>query len=104
MESSGAELYLDLLKNCITRLAFPNQYRPLLTFTMPVDPVRGTLQTALAKLNLGLYRRSSLNRQRRSEGRDWPAEAETMVGIERLNMLQCGIRRIIAEKIPGDLI
>src|SRR5438876_1131296 len=104
MDATAPDLYLDLLKNCITRLAFPDQYRPLLSFAMPTDPLRNKLQSALAKLDLGLYRRSSLNRLRRAEGRDWPAEAETMVGLERLNMLQCAIQKIIAERIPGDLI
>lgn len=40
----------------------------------------------------------------RMEGRDWPADAETMVGTLRLDNLQSCIKHIVDNRVPGDLI
>jgi macrocin-O-methyltransferase TylF-like protien len=40
----------------------------------------------------------------RLEGRDWPANATTMVGMGRLNHLQACVEEVIATGVPGDLI
>jgi O-methyltransferase len=41
---------------------------------------------------------------KRAEGRDWPVLAHTMVGLKRLDNLQCCIESVLANKVPGDLI
>ncbi len=40
----------------------------------------------------------------RAEGRDWPLEAETMVGWRRLDHLQQCITDVLQRRVPGDLI
>ena len=40
----------------------------------------------------------------RSEGMEWPAEAETMIGLKRLDNLHACIETVIRDQIPGDLI
>jgi hypothetical protein len=40
----------------------------------------------------------------RWRGRDWPANAMTMVGMLRLNNLQDCVERVLSERVPGDLI
>jgi len=40
----------------------------------------------------------------RSEGRDWPAIAHTMVGLRRLENLRDLAQRVIDEGIPGDFV
>jgi len=40
----------------------------------------------------------------RVSGQDWPSDAETMVGMRRLNHLQECIETILQDRIPGDLI
>ena len=40
----------------------------------------------------------------REHGLDWPAQAQTMIGIKRLANLRALIESVIAEKVPGDLI
>jgi hypothetical protein len=40
----------------------------------------------------------------RLEGRDWPVEGFTMVGLKRLNNLQACIENVIDDDVPGDLI
>lgn len=100
---STAELYLDLLKSCLTGLTFPCEYRPALSANNP-GTISAVFQKAVNALSLGLYRRVAIDRNARANGKDWPAHAETMVGLARLNMLQNAIATIVSENIPGDLI
>jgi O-methyltransferase len=75
-------LYLDLLKRCLTRTIFPEEttYDPAIKQHVPFDP------------------------ELRAEGRDWPAEAETMIGLRRLDNLQDCLIDVLERRIPGDLI
>jgi hypothetical protein len=80
--SDPAELYLDLLKNCLTRLAFGE--------TQPIDPLTSE--------------RMPFNAQRRFEGSDWPSEAETMAGLLRLDNVQQCVVDVLRQRVPGDLV
>jgi O-methyltransferase len=76
-----AELYLDLLKKCLTRVLFPDR-----------------------NLHYDLTTTSPLAVADRVQGRDWPTEAETMVGLLRLDSLQACIVNVLENDIPGDLL
>jgi len=57
-----------------------------------------------AGFNLAVCRVIKPDPAQRREGLDWPANAETMVGLKRLeNILYC-ISEIFYKKVPGDLI
>jgi len=100
-------LYLDLLKQCLTRTLTPETLRPA-----ALDPfVRShplyrafcaTLRPVLRALDLELAR--PYRADRRAEGRDWPTEAETMIGLARLQNLQDCVTSVIRRGIPGDLL
>jgi O-methyltransferase len=80
-ERSAALLYLQLLKRCLTRMLFPDATWEFdLVHVKPFDP------------------------ERRALGYDWPTEAETMVGLQRLDSLQDCIIAVLDEDIPGDLV
>jgi hypothetical protein len=77
----GASLYLDLLKGCLTRTLFPDHTWSFdLAATRPMDPAE------------------------RADGRDWPTEAETMVGRARLDNLQQCVTAVLRDRVPGDLV
>jgi hypothetical protein len=40
----------------------------------------------------------------RKVGRDWPTEAETMIGMARLDNVQTCIEHVVLEGVPGDLV
>ncbi len=91
-------LYLDLLRRNLTRSGmhervparWPLRRRLLLKTFNVVNPVlMGTSPFGKRKRDLGLV---------------WPAEAETMIGIERLTSLQHCVETVLADDIPGDLI
>jgi O-methyltransferase len=47
---------------------------------------------------------SPFGQRKRDLGHDWPLEAETMIGMQRLTSLQHCVETVLAEHIPGDLI
>jgi O-methyltransferase len=92
------ELYLRLLKGVLTRSVVGGEtYRPV----APGRPVK----RAIAWLPLGILRRAGLELVRKqAEEKDWPVDAETMIGRKRLDNLQACIEDVLRRRIPGDLI
>ena len=102
---TGALLYLDLMKKCLTRLVFEEKYAPI---RPPKLPLRRALWSLIPRLlatgGFELVRKAKFDAARRAIGRDLPAEAETMIGIERLDNLQHCVTDVIRQGVPGDLI
>jgi O-methyltransferase len=97
----GAELYLDLLKLCLTRLAFAEPYQPLHVPPGPKARALALVQQGLARWQLELVRQYRRSEHRRRAGR---AQAETMIGLERLSNVQACVTDVLRRGIPGDLI
>lgn len=53
---------------------------------------------------LELVRKKSFTRRDREEGRDWPLEAETMIGLRRLENLEFCITDLLQRQVLGDFI
>lgn len=109
LETTTAEaLYLDLLKKCLTRYAFGETYRTVnwsqggLWHALS-NPIQKVL-SFLTSRRLALAYRVPFDPVARAEGRDWPVEAETMIGLRRLDNLQYCITNILRQGVPGDLI
>lgn len=98
-----AERYLDLLKGCLTRELFPDA-----TIPFPLRRRDRWIATARRVLRGGrparARRTEAYDEERRSLGRDWPTEAETMIGRKRLDNIQDCIVRALRDGVPGDLI
>ncbi|HVN62447.1 MAG TPA: TylF/MycF/NovP-related O-methyltransferase [Gaiellaceae bacterium] len=99
-----AELYLELLKKCLTRIAFEEPYQPLQlsSGTIKSKAVKA-FQTAVGRRGLELVWKAPPP-SGRDEGRDWPVSAETMIGLKRLDNLQFCVSDVIKRGIPGDVI
>jgi O-methyltransferase len=103
----AAELYLALLKDVLLRINPPERYKEfprsrlrrnaLASFTYP------KLQSFLRRYNLALCS-TRFDRNQRKSGSDWPSEADTMIGVARLNNLHDCVRTVLEEGIPGDFI
>jgi len=95
--------YLDLIRDCITRAAFPESWEPVNYPRRSWQAyVLAPLQALLRVRNMHLCRRFQYSKWNRSHGEDWPPEAETMIGLERLaNLRRCCITAI-REGVPGD--
>ncbi|MGA3098112.1 MAG: TylF/MycF family methyltransferase [Bryobacteraceae bacterium] len=102
----AARRYLDLLKICLTRAVFPNSYRPVLTPGMQCNSLIRFLYSAFDRcLRLaGLVLLRPLEASVRPEGKDWPSEAETMIGLVRMQNLEDCVIEILERGVPGDLM
>jgi O-methyltransferase len=100
-------LYLDLLKKCLTRSIFGDSLTPYIS-SMHGGPIKRAVKAAVLKklrtAGIELYFKIPFDREMREMGRDWPVEAETMIGLRRLDNLQTCIETILADKVPGDLV
>lgn len=75
------DMYLDLLKRTLTGMVY--QDPPITVSWKPW---------------------ASYDELRRVEGRDWPQNAHTMIGLKRLDNLQRCIETVLDDGIQGDLI
>jgi O-methyltransferase len=98
--SDVRSMYLELLRCNLTRYGDDEM--------VPVQPsghlVFGPVLRTLAKRNLLLVRSRGFDRRKRDLGLDWPAQAETMIGMRRLYSLQQCVETILSENISGDLV
>lgn len=100
---SAAELYLDLLRGVLTRSLFDRHYH---RFEFPLgDPRRALfapVQKVLSSRRLELVKLA--DPKLRAEGRDWPADAESMIGQRRMENLQMCVTDVIQRGVLGDFI
>jgi O-methyltransferase len=101
------DLYLDLLKRSLTRTIGGERYQP-------IAPLHGSWKRALylahlpvrkllARGGVEVVRRYPYDAVARAEGRDHPPDAETMIGLRRLDNIEACVADIIRAGVPGDL-
>jgi O-methyltransferase len=101
------ELYLDLMKKTLTRYVCEETLKP---YEVPAwgGPLKRWLKRklmdALRARGIETFERAPFDREAREWGRDTPMEAETMIGLRRLDNLQECVTTVIREGIPGDLV
>ena len=108
METSDPrELYLDLIKKCLTRFVCEETLRP---YQIPAwgGPIKRGLKKKLMDVlrarGIELMERAAFDREARTMGRDTPVEAETMIGLRRMDNVQECVTTVIREAVPGDLV
>lgn len=80
MHVSNRQLYLDLMKRCLTNTIYGD----------------GSVHPADV--------RDHFVEEARIEGRDWPNIAHTMIGVKRLDNLQYCMEDVLRRGVPGDFI
>jgi O-methyltransferase len=104
---AGESLYLELLKKTLT------DYRNADSWEMhPLAIVNRNRKTALLypidkllrKRNFGIHKLKYVSAFNRFNGYDWPAQADTMIGINRLNNIEACMLEVLRDNIPGDFI
>lgn len=99
IDSPLAEPYLDLCKRCLTRGSYRASSR-----------VAGRRRWLLYAAAAGLVRRFGFELVRRvdeaarDQGMDYTTDAETMIGVARLDNLQACVTEVLRDGVPGDLI
>lgn len=98
--STCEDRYLDLLKKYLTRYDFTESSKKV-NLNSPPSRLVGRF---LASRGLEVVQVKPADPDERMEGRDWPATAETMIGLKRLDNLEYCIKDVLRRKVPGDLI
>lgn len=80
-DHSGVQLYLDLLKRCLTNVIYRD---------VPISPP--------------WLPQASFELQVRVAGLDCPSQAHTMVGFARLDNLRELTERVLYDQVPGDFL
>jgi len=94
-------LYLELIKKALLDLL---HNEPEYDVIHPESMAQRLLAHFCAARDIHLMRRREADPVLRADGRDWPARAQTMTGLKRLNNVQYCIERILSDRIPGDFI
>lgn len=104
---ASQSLYLELLKRTLIDYSKINswEYHPLTIVNANwktrilffLDKILRTRNFAICKLKF-------VEENNRLNGYDWPANAATMIGLNRLNNIEYCIRSIVKDDIPGDFI
>jgi hypothetical protein len=101
---TAIELYLDLLKKCVSRYIFGENYRPVMGRNVLARAVLRSVHGVLRPAGFEIVRHSQFHPEARATGLDIPPEAETMIGMDRLDHLQDCVTDVIRRGVPGDLI
>jgi O-methyltransferase len=103
--TAEAEMYLDLLKKILTRVIAHEVLVPVTDGRWTWrNALRRRLSRLLARRGYCIARPARFDFSARAEGTDWPAEAETMVGLKALDNIQYCIVEALKNNVPGDLI
>jgi O-methyltransferase len=102
MTPRATDLYLDLLRRCLTRELFLDEEVHdvnLAEWPDGADSVRPLLKDRSWRLvTIGG------DSDERARGGDWPPRAETMIGTMRMDNLRACVTEVLADDVPGDLI
>ena len=90
------DMYLDLLRSYLTRYGEDE----LVPIRAAGHPVVRRVFGILAKRNIVVVRAVPFDEQKRNLGLDWPASAETMIGMQSLTQLQRCVETVLAVSVP----
>lgn len=105
--NNAQNMYLELLKNVLTdyHRIDRGEYKPLYRNYAGLrrKPIM-LLDKLMRKMNYAICKRTKFKKEDREVGKDWPAYAETMIGIKRLENIQKCAEEIFKNNIEGDFI
>lgn len=99
-------MYIELLKHVLVDYnRRKSEYKPLYD-NNPSWKVRvlRLIDSFLRKKNYAICRKFDFVEEYRLSGRDWPVNAESMIGLKRMNNIQYCVEQVLKENIPGDFI
>jgi len=100
----AGELYLSLLKGCLTRSLFIEEHHNEPRLDGWRRLVRDAVNRVEKNLDWRIVERATPSARDRYEGRDFPQTAETMAGHLRLDNVRHCITSVLEDGVPGDLI
>lgn len=106
--ADATELYLDLLKGCLTRSLFLDEQRRELHLAgwhaRAWSMFKRIIRPIEKDRDFRIVERAPVDADERNRGIDLPQNGETMMGRARLDNLQECLTTVLADDVPGDLI
>lgn len=101
----AADLYLDVMAKMLTRYGFEGRnVTVILKWRSYEAYLWDLLRRAMKGRDVRMVESGEFDANRREIGKDWPVDAETMIGMQRMaNIREC-VESVIADDVPGDLI
>jgi O-methyltransferase len=102
-------LYLDLLKRTLTGAVAEDNDSILGGVRTAGSPLlRKNVADAFGRLvgrfGFEIAYKKPYDPQLRASGRDWPARADSMIGLRRMENIQQCLTAVIEDEVPGDVI
>ena len=107
--STPVDLYLDLLMRSLTRalqedndriLGFNDWQRPPSLRRRVADGVAA----GAGRFGYEIVKKLPYDPELRGRGHDWPARAETMIGLKRMANIRMAVESVLTDGVPGDLV
>lgn len=101
------EKYIDLLKNVLLDMhrLEKGEYVPVSKMTLfGKKKIWGMLDKLIKPRNMAVCKEVKFIREQRMNGLDWPVNADSMIGMKRMNNIEFCVKEVIKNNIPGDLI
>lgn len=101
-------MYIDLLKKVLI-----DYHRMEMGETPPIQRNKGhkprywllyLLENILKNSDFTIREKVPFNLEKRMTGRDWPAYAESMIGLKRMENIEFCVNDVLKNNVPGDLI
>lgn len=101
----AVNLYLDLMAKILTRYGFEGSN---VTVHLPGRSYESylweLLKSSLGGRDVRLSEPGEFDAEAREVGKDWPVDAESMIGLKRLANVRHCVESVIEDGVPGDLI
>lgn len=99
-------LYLELMRRSLTGALTEDNSRILGARTAPSLPgkVAHAVGRVAQRFNVEISVKRPYDPRLREVGKDWPARAESMIGLRRMDNIRACIELIVRDDVPGDLI
>jgi O-methyltransferase len=107
--ADAVSLYLDLLKRSLTG-ALAEDNDSILGGVRTAGStswkrrVANSVGQAASKVKVEIVYKKPYDPKEREMGRDWPARAESMIGLRRMENIQQCVQTLLDDDVPGDLI
>jgi len=103
LDVDQASAYLHLLKKTLTRYPFDPGEQVMLLGLNGIDPPLVTAISQWAVDGQSAGERNGFIPSLRAIGLEWPANAETMIGLSRLNNIEHCVINVLKNDVPGDV-
>ncbi|MEP6651209.1 MAG: TylF/MycF/NovP-related O-methyltransferase [Lapillicoccus sp.] len=107
--TTAVDLYLDLLMRSLTRALHEDNDRVLAFNDWQYPPsirrrVADGVAAGAGRFGYEIVKKVPYNAVLRERGHDWPARAETMIGLKRMANVRMAVESVIADGVPGHLV